>query len=492
MKDRRGAPHPRRPVVPVTMAGLLTLAAAGLAAPVSHADPGDDNHVVYLAIDGFDSDYLDGRAELPNIRALAEDGSITSGTGVMSSMTNQSWASSVTGAYPEVTLNDAYVLAESGTVQGQTRRNEAETFGEALSEAGKTMLSAQFFMLQDRGVAFGDAEHLYTQPGGDCVERADDIISVVNGEPVDSDGEMVTMSGIPDFMAMYCSDVDGAGHDTGENSPETVAALEHVDEQIGRVVDAFKEAGIYDKTTFIMTGDHGISTYQRVNGQQVEAAIDELGYEAEWVSTGQAPSPGTNVALAGGGQTSIHLVDDLEGDQEAALAIREALLDVEGVGDVFDKEEQQEMRMAPTYGDLIAEPAPGWAMFAEDAPFDRGRHGTTQDMHLTFMVSGYGVIPGAELDDPRLVDVAPTITHLLGVPAPADSQGRVLEEILGETAPEPEPSEDPEPTEEPSQEPDPTPEPDPSSDPDPSPERPDVKLPRTGVDRPTDSARNRR
>lgn len=415
-------------------AALTAGALAATATPVASAEPpadrGPQHHVVYFAMDGFDADYLDGRAELPNIEALARRGTLTTGTGVMATTTNLSWASTVSGAYPEVTMNDSYVLRPKGQVQGQTRRNAAETMGEALAEAGKTMASVQFFMLQDRGVTYGDPDALYTQPGGDCVERADDLIDILHGRPVESDGVEVTVDEVPDFMVMYCSDVDGVGHSTGAESQETIDALEHIDEQIGRVVEATKRASVYGRTTFVMSGDHGITSYQQVNGPQTEAAIDALGYETEWVNTGDAPSEGTEVALAGGGLTSVHLVGELAGDEEALARIEAALLDVEGIDAVYDKEAQAAMRMAPTFGDLVVEPSEGWAMFAENADHDRGRHGTTQELDIAFLISGSGVVPGRMPEDPRLIDIAPTINHLLGVRAPADAQGRVLTEVL--------------------------------------------------------------
>lgn len=414
-------------------AGLAAVTAPAVAAPADPGPPegaGSEPKVVFFAIDAFDADYLDGRAPLPNISQLARRGALTTSTGVMSSMTNQSWASVASGAFPERTLNASYYLDESGVVRGQSRANAAETVGEVLAEAGATMASVQFYMLQNRGVTFGDPAAVYTQPGGTCEARADDAVAILEGRPVDSGGTPVTVPEVPDFLAMYCDDIDAVGHPTGEHSQETIDALVRVDEQIGRVVEATKRAGTYGQTTFVLTGDHGITTYEQVNGPQAEAAIDALGYEAEWVSTGRSPSPGTEVVLAGGGLTSIHLLGDLRGDAEALARIEEALMQVEGMGAVYDKAEQAAMRMAPAYGELVAEPAPGWAMFAADAPYQRGRHGTTQELATAFLLSGAGVLPGRTPQDPRHVDIAPTIAHLLGARVPDDAQGRALTEVL--------------------------------------------------------------
>lgn len=173
-----------------------------------------------------------------------------------------------------------------------------------------------------------------------------------------------------------------------------------------------------------------MTSYDDVNGPQSEAAIDALGYQAEWVSSGRSPSPGTNVVLAGGGLTSVHLIGDLAGDAAALERVRAALLGVEGIEHAFDKAQQAAMHMSPKYGDLVVEPSPGWPMFAADAPYSRGRHGTSQELHVAFLLAGAGVVPGATPQDVHHVDIAPTISHLLEAAPPAAAQGRVLTEAL--------------------------------------------------------------
>ncbi|MFO0907479.1 MAG: alkaline phosphatase family protein [Isosphaeraceae bacterium] len=52
-------------------------------------------------------------------------------------------------------------------------------------------------------------------------------------------------------------------------------------------------------------------------------------------------------------------------------------------------------------------------------------------MEGVFIASGPAIRPGATLaDDADLMDIAPTVLHLLGVPIPADMDGRVLAEVL--------------------------------------------------------------
>ncbi|MCB1055732.1 MAG: alkaline phosphatase family protein [Acidobacteria bacterium] len=68
-------------------------------------------------------------------------------------------------------------------------------------------------------------------------------------------------------------------------------------------------------------------------------------------------------------------------------------------------------------------------------PWGEGHHGfwpERPEMHAIFYVAGPGVAPGVTLHDVRHIDVAPTLSHLIGIPAPPCSEGRVLDEALVE------------------------------------------------------------
>jgi len=52
------------------------------------------------------------------------------------------------------------------------------------------------------------------------------------------------------------------------------------------------------------------------------------------------------------------------------------------------------------------------------------------------VLAGKGIVAGATARDARLVDIAPTVAALLGVPAPGHAEGRALVEILALSAEE--------------------------------------------------------
>ena len=62
----------------------------------------------------------------------------------------------------------------------------------------------------------------------------------------------------------------------------------------------------------------------------------------------------------------------------------------------------------------------------------RGGHGGTEPevMSVPLIVVGAGVRPGATSPDARLADLAPTVSALLGIPAPGHGLGRTLTELL--------------------------------------------------------------
>ncbi|WP_402463704.1 alkaline phosphatase family protein [Isoptericola aurantiacus] len=390
------------------------------------------DHVVLVALDGFDARYLPILAELPtpHLDGLAQRGSLTTGTGVMPSITNPSWSSIATGAWPERHLNSAYWYdPDSRTARGQQRDLAVPTIAEAVRAQGGRVFSAQWSVVQDHGTAFGDPEGLYTQPGGDCSRRVDDAVAVLRGEPVRSGGRPVILSGLPQFLAVYCDTLDALGHAGGSGHPMIPAALRAIDAQVGRLVAATEEAGIGDRTAFVLLGDHGMTTFDRGFGRSARTTIARAGYRAEIVRPGRSPRRRTDVVVVAGGVASLHLVGSAAGDGKAVEAIRAALEPLPQVRAVYDRHEQAAMRMSPRYGELVVEPEPGWS-FGPTPRGPAGRHGATTELEVGFLLAGSGVLPGRTPSGPRHVDVAPTVAALLGIDPPAGAQGRVLTEVL--------------------------------------------------------------
>lgn len=69
---------------------------------------------------------------------------------------------------------------------------------------------------------------------------------------------------------------------------------------------------------------------------------------------------------------------------------------------------------------------------ADHGHTNRGGHGGVEPevMYVPLIAAGAGIKPGASANDAHLIDIAPTVATLLGMPAPGHGLGRTLVEIL--------------------------------------------------------------
>ena len=400
--------------------------------PETGAQARRPEHVILVDWDGFDPDYL-GRAPTPNIDALASRGSLSVADGIYPTISNPARASMSTGAYPETHGNAAYYFdAEAGEAVGETRFLGAETIVQALAAEGRTTAAVQWYMVQDHGASYGDPEHLYVRPGGLFERRVDAAVEILHGRPVDSGGEMVMVPKVPDFLVVYGADLDAFGHLEGPDSPNIVSLVAQLDRQLGRIVQAAKDVGIYERTTFVLTSDHGMTGWRRSFLEEF-VATPGLGRGVELVPPGRPAAPETEVVVvkSGGRITDVTLRGRARTPGRLA-EVRRALEGLPQVGRVLGAADLEALRASDKVGDFLVETRTPWGFgLAEPAEgASRGGHGSTLEMRVPLLISGAGVRTGAVPKDARLVDVAPTIAALLGVRPPADAQGRVLDELL--------------------------------------------------------------
>lgn len=420
--------------------GAATLAAAGTATawllscsrePRSNRRP---EHVILVDWDGLDPAYLD-QALTPNLDELASRGVLSTARTTFPTLSNPSRASIATGAYPEVHGNAAnYLDRQTNQVVGEERTLRAETVAEALVKEGKTIVSIQWYIIQGHGVDFGEPDRLYVEPGGLFGTRVDAAIDVLEGRPVNSGGQRLEVPKPPDFMAVYGSDLDDLGHAEGPDGPNIVPLVAEMDRQLGRLIQATRDVGIYDRTAFILTGDHGMTGWARDLTQEVLDVIADAGYVPEVVTLGNAPESTTEVVVLPGAVRIANLAllgraETVGGKQQ----IREALEEIPHVAKVLAEPDLEELRAGQKTGQLVVEAEEPWGFIPprKAGGGNGGAHGSTEEMEVPLLLSGAGFRRDAVPRNPQLVDVAPTICALLGVRTPKDSQGRFLSESVG-------------------------------------------------------------
>jgi arylsulfatase A-like enzyme len=411
-----------------TLAAVSALPAAALALEASRP-----KYVILVDWDGFDPAYL-GRVPTPNLDALVSRGSLSFADGTFHTFSNPSRASMSTGAYPQVHGNAAYFFNEAtNKAVGQNRSLAAETINEALASAGKTTASVQWYMVQNHGTVYGNPRHLYVQPGGPFANRVDVAIDILNRRPVNSGGQVVIVPQIPNFMAVYGSDLDDLGHREGAESPNIGPLLAELDWQLGRLIQATMKdvgVGIYEETAWILTSDHGMTTWSATLLAEVYAAITNVGYKPEFVTPGNSPRDTTEVIIVPNG---VRLGDFTLRGRAATSKGRErvqaALEDLPQIARVFDKSDLGVLRVSDKLGDLVAEARVPWGFGFAEGGVD-GAHGSLQEIKVPLLLAGAGIRAGIPPQSPGLVDIAPTIAALLATRPPAHAQGRALTESL--------------------------------------------------------------
>lgn len=228
---------------------VLTLAALSLlfSADISAKRP---SHIVFIGLDGWGA-YTMPKADMPNVKALMDRGAwMLKKRSVLPSSSAINWASifmgvgteghgytqwgSQTPEIPSVALSENGIFPTVFTVI-RKQRPDAET-GLIYEWPGIAYLTDTLSTSYHKNVPVG--------PGDDS--------SAITAEAV----RYITQSK-PLFFAMTYDNPDHVGHAIGHDTPEIYEILAYLDGQIGQVVQATKDAGIYDDTVFIISSDHG-------------------------------------------------------------------------------------------------------------------------------------------------------------------------------------------------------------------------------------------
>lgn len=244
----------------------------------------------------------------------------------------------------------------------------------------------------------------------------------------------------PRLLVLHLMSADGFQHGTGRQSPEAYFSVNDCDRHVRDVVDAVKEAGLIESTTFIITADHGFRSFTRQI--QPNVMFRKAGLIA--AAVGGKVTSRRAWCLSEGGSAFIYVLDDANRAQIVA-DIKPKLAALEGVDWVRGPEEYAKLGFPlpdndARSPDLLMSAKDGFS-FSEIAAGEdeisrtdsvRGAHGydpNVDDMRAIFIAHGAGIRKGTVLEEMSNLDVAPTMAKLLGLEM-KNVDGRVLGEIL--------------------------------------------------------------
>ncbi|MBI1777085.1 MAG: alkaline phosphatase family protein [Proteobacteria bacterium] len=247
----------------------------------------------------------------------------------------------------------------------------------------------------------------------------------------------------PDVAFIWFPEPDTSFHHIGISAKETHAVLTHTDAQLGRILAAIEARGASERTAVLVASDHGQITVDE------EVAIFNLLADAGF-AVGTALRDGLAVMGVGGRAGELRVMSGDPALRDDLVAwLREqpftGLLfsaDKNGVegqapGTFSMKLVGADHRRAPDIVFVLRcwqerDPAglPGRGLlFAGEVPVGCGTHGglNRQELTSTLILAGPGMPENAVVDVPvGIVDIAPTVLSLLGLPTPPTMTGRSL------------------------------------------------------------------
>lgn len=219
------------------------LLCAGLGA---NAQVKNVKHVVLIGCDGLGA-YAIPDAQMPHLKKLMETGaSSLQARSVLPSSSAVNWASMLMGAGP----------TEHGYTEWGSKTPEIPS----VTTTKYGIFPSIFSVIRDQKPNAKTAV-IYSWPGiGPLVEK-DAISIVVPGNDKDDFCADTTASIIkrekPYFTFVHFDEPDHTGHEIGHRTPAYYEQLKKVDERIGKIVQAVKDAGIEKETIIIVSADHG-------------------------------------------------------------------------------------------------------------------------------------------------------------------------------------------------------------------------------------------
>ena len=265
------------------------------------------------------------------------------------------------------------------------------------------------------------------------------------------DGEQLgrNPAGVPDILGVSLSAHDYVNHAYGPESRMSHDHLQRLDRMLaGFFADLDKKVGM-DNVLVVLTADHGFANVpefnetrgipaKRIDGAQLVANLNQhlagaLGVD-KLVTTHSLPNIYLDYALAEkNGIGRVKLEDEAS----------RFLLQQDGLAQVYTRTQMETGAVATRMdtlmrrawnrqlsGDLMVVTKPAWY-------FGKGVGGTshgspyTYDTNVPLMVYGPRWIkPGAYGQYAEVVDIAPTLAHLLRIRQPSASEGRVLTEAV--------------------------------------------------------------
>lgn len=248
----------------------------------------------------------------------------------------------------------------------------------------------------------------------------------------------------PEVLLLHQAYVDNMRHRTGLFNDQVREALRLSDEWFGELVQAARDAGVFEETDFVVTSDHGQLDIKRILSPNVALAdrgflqVGPDGAIERWDAYCKSAGMSAQVYLRPGADERLY--------QRVYDTLRDLCDEgIYGISRVFTRAQADaEQRLAGDFSFVLE--TDGYTSFSDRwqrpmvTPFDLTdyKYGRATHGHLPekgpqppFLVWGPHFAENVVLPEATLADEAPTYAALLGVELP-QAEGSALWELLRE------------------------------------------------------------
>ena len=406
------------------------------------------NKVILISLDGFPGYSLqDPKLPIPTLRKLIANGASAPMTGVNPTVTWPNHTTMVTGVRA-----DEHGLLANGTIRRtgtwppvkvepmipKEQMVKVPTVYDVAHQAGLTTAQVDWVAIEKApGItwAFREWADLDGPLEQEMVAKGaltkEDLESFSRANIVFRDqiwtraGAYLIRNHQPDLLLFHLLTGDSEQHAYGPDTLAAKTALAFLDSCVEKLVDAVRDAGLTDRTTFLIVSDHGFKAFTK----QIKpnAALKAAGLDKQ-------------VYVLPEGGTAFVYFEPVADAAKLVPQVRKALAGVDGIDRILGVEDYPLLGLPhpdkdPQFGHLLLAAKDGYSFsgatggpVTAEVPQQGGSHGylaSESDMNPIFIASGYGVRPGASPGAVSNLDIAPTIAKLLGLRL-AGAKGKAL------------------------------------------------------------------
>lgn len=421
-------------------------------------------HVILISVDGMPPDYYTAPEKLglraPTLIMMKQSGAHAEGMeGVYPTVTYPQHTTMVTGLRPAAHGIVQNRIFEAPT-EPQTRywywyakALKSETLWTVAKKAGLTTAAVGWPVTVDAEIDYNVPEIYepgespatwkwtakHSTPG--LLEKslgADLKKDSSVDERLTSVSEYIIKNHKPNLLLLHLIELDGAHHRNGARTKPGIETAEREDGYIRRIIEATKQAGIFEKTTFFIVSDHGFADINKRFSPNAALAkeglitLDANGKATSWKAA----------AWPAGGSCAIMLKDENDKETEAkvnALFSKWAKQENSPIKQIVTRAELRKLQAVPQAA-LMLEAASGYSFndsltgpeVGDSGETYKGTHGylpTDPRMRASLIIYGPGARSGAKTSLARMIDLAPSIANMLKLKLP-QAEGKPFKDLL--------------------------------------------------------------